>query len=225
MRRFASRLTDGLLSKDRSLVTGLVLGMAVWTLTRLADGVLDHATIERAERYVHDVSAKGATTSRFEVDLTNLSRAQRITDLHVVVTDPEGTANFLSGPPPPCAIEAPSPAGAECYVEPNTGLSFKAQVLLPGTRARIALHYQKPGAAQAPLRMRLQPGAPQDVRVLEPGIETFVARHQTVLLLSLLGATFLLLIVSVAAGTSRPGTPPPTPTQPPPTTGDKTDAG
>lgn len=229
MRRFASRVIDGLLSKDRSVATGLVLALAVWTLTRLADGVLDHATIEYDASYVHDVSTQGALSSRFDVVLTNLSRAQRITDLQVVVTDPDGTARFVSDRPRPCAIETPSPAGAECYVEPNTGLSFKARVLLPGTRARIALRYQKPEASQAPLQMRLQPGAPDDVRVLKPGIETFIARHQTGLLLTILGASFVLLMMSISVGVSRaassPPTTTPTPTTPMPSpTGGKTDA-
>jgi hypothetical protein len=40
------RFFNGLLSKDKSLATGLILGFMAWTLMRLVDGIASNGTIE-----------------------------------------------------------------------------------------------------------------------------------------------------------------------------------
>ena len=61
-----------LLSKDHSVATGLLIALAVWTLTRLVDGVTGTGTIEYDTQY-STITQDGKPVSRVEVTLTNLS--------------------------------------------------------------------------------------------------------------------------------------------------------
>ena len=66
------RFFNGLLSKDKSLATGLILGFMAWTLLRLVDNIAANGTIEYAIANSPATLADGRSGYLIRVTLTNL---------------------------------------------------------------------------------------------------------------------------------------------------------
>jgi hypothetical protein len=195
------RVMAGLLSEKQSIATGLLIGLIVWTMTRLVNGVTASGTIEYATVYSPTTLADGQSATKIDVTLTNLSRDTTVTHLQVSINDPYLKTTFSTDRRDSnCAFEPPAWA-ADATCEPhNVGMTFEAPMLVPGTYVRVGIKYtQAPDATHRPI-VRIQPDAESKCQLVEPGLQTFVARHETALLLGLLGITFLLFCISVAAG-------------------------
>src|SRR2546421_9787577 len=68
------RLLAGLLGKDQSVATGLLIGIIIWTLTRLGDAVTRSGSIEYAVKYSRATIANGTAGNKMENRLTHPSR-------------------------------------------------------------------------------------------------------------------------------------------------------
>jgi hypothetical protein len=195
------RLLTGLLGKDQSIATGLLIGLIIWTLTRLVDGVTTSGSIEYSTKYSSASLANGAQGERMDVRLTNLSRDTAIPDLQAVISDPNEKTNFsVAQKDSECVFEPPAWADkAVCDPHP-IGLNFSEPLLVPGTYVQISIKYtQAAGAVNRPI-VRINPSGTIKVQLIQPGIQTFVVRHEVLLLIGLLAATLTLFGFSVAAG-------------------------
>jgi hypothetical protein len=195
----------GMLSKERSLATGLLIALAAWTLTRLVDGIAGSGTIEYAISYSPATLADKRPGTKIDVRLTNLSRDTSITNLHVAITDPTAQLTFgNAASDADCAFQPPA-WGENPQCEPHAdGMVFDAPMLVPGTYARLGIKYASPDGVTARPIVRIKPEGTDGFRLVEPGLETYVARHETTLLLGLFGFTLVLFLISVAAGVPKP---------------------
>ena len=92
------RFFNGLLSKDKSLATGLILGFMAWTLMRLVDGIAANGTIE------YDIANNPATLADgrpgyvVRVTLTNLSADTALTNLKASIAAATADIVFSADP-------------------------------------------------------------------------------------------------------------------------------
>jgi hypothetical protein len=194
----------GLLSEKQSIATGLLIGLVLWTVTRLVDGITGSGTIEYDTVYTPTIRANGQPGTKIEVTLTNLSSDTTVTTLQVSINDPYLKTTFSTDRDDSnCAFEPPAWA-ADAICEPhNVGMTFEAPMLVPGTYVRVGIKYtQASDATHAPI-VRIRPDTATKFQLVEPGLRTFLARHEAALLLSLLGFTLLLFCISVAAGVPK----------------------
>jgi hypothetical protein len=196
--RGIARVVAGLLSREHSVATGLLIALTVWTLTRLVDGITGSSTVEYDVRYTTTALADGERVSRVEVTLTNLADDETLTGLTAAVSDPRLKAVFIQ--PPECRFAPPSwVERAECRVTgPKEGFLFTAPTLVSGSRAWFAVNYR--GSVEEPGRPVVRIKAGEKLRLVTPGIVTFIVRNESALLLSLLGLTLILLVLSVGVG-------------------------
>lgn len=199
------RFFEGLLRKEQSIATSVLIGLIIWTLTRLVDGIATSGTIE----YDIDVSADtlkdGTPASLIEVGLTNLSTDTPVTDLQVLIADPYNRTLFSTvREDSHCAYEPPAWVGNGAVCEPHRdGMTFTAPMLVPGTSVRVGIKFtQRADAAHGPI-VRIRPDGPK-VQLVRPGVQTFVARHETALLVSLLAVALCLFGTSVAMSEAEP---------------------
>lgn len=191
----------GLLYEKQSVATGLLIGLILWTLTRLVDGITGSGTIEYHTAHTPTTLANGQPAKNFAVTLTNLSRDTTVTNLQATIYDPYLKTTFSTdGNDSSCAFEPPAWAqGATC--EPhNVGMTFQTPMLVPGTFVRVGIKYTQAADAAHPPIVRIRPDGTTAFQLVKPGFRTFVARHETLLLLSLLGIALLLFCISIAAG-------------------------
>jgi hypothetical protein len=182
----------------------LLIALTAWTLTRLVDGVTSNNTIEYDTLYTPAKLASGEAVSKVEVTLTNLSSDETVTDLTAAVSDPRFATAFIE--PPECHFDPPSWVDqGRCDLSPREGLLFNAPTLLSGSRARFAVRYR--GSIEPSRRpiVRIKSGGSGKLRLITPGVETFVVRHESAMLLWLLGLTLVLLVLSVRAGITDAG--------------------
>lgn len=201
---YLKRFVAGLLSKDKSLAVTLLIGLIAWTLVRLIDGIAASGTIEYATTIRRATLHDGRDGQLIEVRLENLSRDTAMKNLRVSVSDPTGRLEFGVHPSDrACSFQAPAWGENPLCDAYANGLSFAAPMLIPGTSARLAIKYAHRGkdAGAAPV-VRIGPDGSTKVRLIEPGIETFLVRHETALLLTLLIVAAVLFIVGTAAGLS-----------------------
>lgn|SRR5262245_8061805 len=197
--RTTHRLIAGLLSDKQTIATGLLIGLIVWTLTRLVDGILATGTIEYQTVYSPAKLDNGMDGTKIEVTLTNLSRDTSVNGLKVVINDPSGKTTFSNNPRDTnCAFEPPAWADDAICEGHNDGMIFEMPMLVPGTFVRLAIKYMQSGAAHQPV-VRIRPQPDSKLQLVEPGLQTFVARHEVALLLALLGTTLVLFGISVTA--------------------------
>ncbi len=195
------RLLAGLLGKDQSVATGLLIGIIIWTLTRLGDAVTGSGSIEYAMKYSSATLANGTAGNKMEIRLTNLSRDTAVANLQASIYDPYGKTTFsVDRADSSCAFEPPAWADNAVCEAHNIGMVFNAPLLVPGTYVRISIRYtQTADAIHRPI-VRINPRGDTKVQLIKPGIQTFVARFEAPLLVGLLGVTLVLFAVSVAAG-------------------------
>ena len=198
MRLFA-RVLAGLLGKEHSVVTGLLIALTVWTLTRLVDDVTGRSPIEFDARYMETELKGGEVVSRVEVTLVNLSADETLTDVQAAISDPRLTAQFIK--PADCRFAPPSWVDqGRCDLSEREGFFFTAPTLVAGSRAWFAVNYRGSREEQSRPVLRIKAGSTDKLRLLPSGIETFLVRNETALLLSLLGIALVLLVLSVGAG-------------------------
>lgn len=197
------RVLAGLLAKDQSFGTGILLALLVWTLTRVVNEVVGPATIEYAVSYSPIQLDGGGEGAMVVADLTNLSQDSPVRGLAVSVNDLSGQTEFLPDEaqctfPPPMWID-----GASCKAYSN-GLSLIAPTLDPGISVRLAAKYR--GAIEEgkrPLvRIKASDGTAK-LRMVTPGFQTWLARHEMWVLTGLLVLVGLALATSIAAGVRK----------------------
>ena len=197
------RVSVGLMSKEHSVGTGLLLGLAVWTLTRLVDSVTQGGTIEYQSNYRTVSVGAGHTMSEIEVRLTNLSRDASVKNLEVIIYDPHDRIVFEATPPGRCAFGVPAWAkDAKCNPNVN-GMAFLAPMLIPGTTVAVAIRYAGPIVGDGRPIFRIKADADSKIRLTGPGWETWVAQHEGRLLVVTLVVTLVLLLISVGAGVAK----------------------
>ncbi|TCW78851.1 hypothetical protein C5O80_31770 [Burkholderia sp. SRS-46] len=202
--KFLRRFMSGLLSKDASVAAGIVLGLVVWTLTRIVNEVVDSPTVEYDVSYSAATVANGQAGARIMVALTNLSRDSTLQNLGVTIYDPSGKATFI---PDSIRCAFPPPLWAQdgvCLLL-QSGLKFQAPWFTPDSQLHIAIDYV--GSVEAGKRpiVRILPSrSSPGIRLVEKSWKTWVARYQFTLLCGLLMVVFALYAVAVAAGATDP---------------------
>jgi hypothetical protein len=199
------RFFNGLLSKDKSLATGLILGFMAWTLMRLVDGITANGTIE------YDISNSPATLADgrpgylVRVTLTNLSADTALINLRASIA--ASTADIVFSVDPKdrsCAFEPPGWGGQPTCDAFASGFDFLAPMIVAGTQVEFEVKYTRPDSASALPIVRIKPETTK-FRLVEPGFSTFVARNQVGILLTLLLLALVTLFLSVAAGVPKGG--------------------
>ncbi len=201
----AHRILSGLFSEKKSIATALMIGLLLWTLTRLADDVTGSGTIEYETVYKPATLKSGQPGKQMEVTLTNLSKDTAINGLQATIHDPRGQTTFSADPDDSnCVYQAPAWAeDGNCAPNPIS-MEFETPLLVPGTYVSVAIKYtQKPGATHEPI-IRIRPKDTTKFQLLEPGLRTFVARHEQALLVGLLVIVAGLFLLSLGAGISEP---------------------
>jgi hypothetical protein len=204
----AHRLLAGLLGKEQSIATGLLLALTIWTVTRLVDGITGSGTIEYDTVYSPSTLASGEPAVKVEVTLANLSSDTAINNLQVLIADPDVKPIFSADPrDSECGYEPPAwSGGAVCEAHP-VGMSFTVPILVPGTSVRAGIKYKAGENPRERPIVRIKPDGTTKFQLVEPGLQTFVTRHQAALLVSLLTITLVLFAISVAAGVRAPESP------------------
>lgn len=206
MRAAVRRFVGGLLRKEQSLATSALIGLIIWTLTRLVDGIATSGTIEYDIDISSDILRNATAASLIEVELTNLSSDTSVTQLQVSIAHPSDKTIFSTAPGDShCSYEPPAWVGNDAVCEPHRdGMTFTAPMLVPGTSVRVGIKFtQPPGETRDPI-VRIAPAITSKVQLVEPGVQTFVARYEAALLLSLLAIAFLLFAMSVATSEPKP---------------------
>ena len=197
------RFVVGMLSKEKSLATGVLLALILWTVTRLVDVVTGNLTIEYDVRYTPAVFADGRKGTKIEVTLTNLSNDTAVSELQVAIVGPTEMVFTNARADASCAFQAPS-WGDEPQCDPHhDGIAFTAPMVVPGTEVVLSTLYTVPAGSGARPTVRIKPGTEKEFRLVKPGFRTRIARHETELLLGLLGLAIVVFVVSVAAGISK----------------------
>ena len=201
------RFFNGLLSKDKSLATGLILGFMAWTLLRLVDNIAANGTIEYAIANSPATLADGRSGYLIRVTLTNLSADTALTNLRASIAAPNPGIVFSDNPrDASCAFEPPGWGGAPTCEGVASGFDFLAPMIVAGTYAQFEIKYTRPaGATDLPV-VRIKPETTK-FRLVEPGFSTFETRYQVGILVTLLLLAMVTLFLSVAAGV--PALPPP----------------
>jgi hypothetical protein len=201
------RFLGGLARKEHSLATSALIGLIIWTLTRLVNSIATSGTIEYDIDISSDTLRDGTAASLIEVELTNLSTdTTKVTDLKVVIADPDNKTIFSTAKGDShCAYESYVWVGSEAECDPHPdGMMFVAPLLLPGTSVRAGIKFtQRADATHDPI-VRIGPGVTSEVRFVESGVQTFVARHEAALLLTLLAIALFFFVLSVATSEREP---------------------
>ena len=202
IRSWFPKMARGLLSKDHSFATGLLLALLVWTLSRLVDSVVGSATVEYAISTKTVKLASGQDGTRLSVELSNLSRDTALRDLEVVVHDPKGATEF-SVNPRDTSCEHPEPAWAAdgvCTAKKD-GLFVVFPSLVAGNRVRASIAYSASAANVDRPTVRIRPTTDGDVklRLMKPGFDTWLVRHEVALLLFFFVAVAVLFVASIAS--------------------------
>lgn len=200
------RLVRGLLRKEQSVATGLLIGLIIWTVTRLVDGIAASGTIEYDTDFSATALNNGKPAWLMSVVLTNLSTDTPVTNLEVSIADPYLKTDFSTDRAESyCSYEPPAWVGNAAVCEPHRdGMAFTAPMLVPGTSVRVSTMFtQAADATHRPI-VRIKPDGSSKVQLVEPGVQTFVARHEAGLLIGLLSAALLLFGVSVVLSEANP---------------------
>lgn len=206
VRAAVRRLVEGLLRKEQSLATSALIGLIIWTLTRLVDGIATSGTIEYDIDISSDTLGDATAASLFEVELTNLSTDTVVTNLQVSIADPYNKTIFSTAQGDShCAYEPPAWVGNDAVCEPyRDGMTFMAPMLVPGTSVRVGIKFtQRPDANHDPI-VRIAPAVTGKVQLVEPGLQTFVARYEAALLVTLLAIALSFFVMSVATSDAKP---------------------
>ena len=197
------RFFNGLLSRDKSLATGLILGFMAWTLMRLVDGIAANGTIEYDIANSPATLADGRDGYLIRVTLTNLSADTALTDLKASIAAPTADIVFSVDPRDrSCAFEPPGWGGQPTCDAFASGFDFLAPMIVAGTHVQFEVKYTRPGTLASLPIVRIKP-ATTKFRLVEPGFSTFVARNQVGILLALLLLALITLFLSVASGVSE----------------------
>jgi len=197
------RFFNGLLSKDKSLATGLILGFMAWTLMRLVDGIASNGTIEYDIANTRATLADGRAGHLVRVTLTNLSADTALTNLKASIAAPTADIVFSVDPRDrSCAFEPPGWGGQPTCDAFASGFDFLAPMIVAGTHVQFEVKYTRPDGSAAQPIVRIKPETTK-FRLVEPGFSTFVARNQVGLLLGLLMIAFVMFFLSVAAGVPK----------------------
>ena len=197
------RFFNGLLSKDKSLATGLILGFMAWTLMRLVDGIAANGTIEYDITNTPAKLADGRAGYLVHVTLSNLSADTALTNLKASIAAPTADVVFSVDPKDrSCAFEPPGWGGQPTCDAFASGFDFMAPMIVAGTHVEFEVKYTRPDSATALPIVRIKPETTK-FRLVEPGFSTFVARNQVGILLTLLLLALITLFLSVAAGVSE----------------------
>ena len=197
------RFFNGLLSRDKSLATGLILGFMAWTLMRLVDGITANGTIEYDIVNSPATLADGRAGHVVRVTLTNLSADTALTNLKASVAASTGDIVFSVDPRDrSCAFEPPGWGGQPTCDAFASGFDFLAPMIVAGTQVEFEVKYTRPPAVTALPILRIKPETTR-FRLVKPGFSTFVARNQVGLLLGLLTIALVLFFLSVAAGVPK----------------------
>jgi len=197
------RFFIGLLSRDKSLATGLILGFMAWTLMRLVDGIAANGTIEYDIANSPAKLADGRDGHVVRVTLTNLSADTALTDLKASIAAPTADIVFSADPKDrSCAFEPPGWGGQPTCDAFTSGFDFLAPMIVAGTHVQFEVKYTRAGNSTSLPVVRIKP-ATTKFRLVEPGFSTFVARNQVGILLALLLLAMVTLFLSVAAGVSE----------------------
>jgi hypothetical protein len=198
----ASGFFAGLLGERHSIATGLMIALVVWTLTRLVNEVTDSGTLEYDIDISDSVLADGSAGHKVEVTITNLSHDTVITNLQASISGSQDLTFSGNRADRRCAFEPPAWGENPICDGYTTGLTFAAPMLVPGTHAQFGIKYRIASESAAKPIVRIRPDGTSNVRLIKPGVETFLARHETKLLLALLLVAGVLFFVSVRAGVS-----------------------
>ena len=198
------RFFNGLLSKEKSLATGFILGFMAWTLMRLVDGIAANGTIEYDIANTPARLADGRDGYLIRVRLTNLSADTALTNLKASIAAPTADIVFsVDAKDRSCAFEPPGWGGQPTCDAFASGFDFLAPMIVAGTHAEFEVKYTRADSATALPVVRIRPETTK-FRLVEPGFSTFVARNQVGILLALLVLAMVTLFLSVAAGVSEP---------------------
>lgn len=201
----ASGFFAGLLGERHSIATGLLIALILWTLTRLVNEITGSGTLEYDVQISDTELADGSAGQKVEVTITNLSHDTVITNLQASISGSQQLTFSSNRTDRNCAFAPPAWGENPVCDGYATGLNFAAPMLVPGTHARFAIKYRRvAGSADKPI-VRIKPDGASNVRLVEPGVETFLARHETKLLLALLFVAAILFFVSVRAGLAPKG--------------------
>jgi hypothetical protein len=197
------RFFNGLLSKDKSLATGLILGFMAWTLMRLVDGIAANGTIEYDIANHPATLADGRSGYVVRVMLTNLSADTALTNLKASIAASTSDIVFSADPKDrSCAFEPPGWGGQPTCDAFASGFDFLAPMIVAGTHVQFEVKYTRPDGNSALPIVRIKPETTK-FRLVEPGFSTFVARNQVGLLLALLMLALVMFFLSVAAGVPK----------------------
>ena len=174
------RFFNGLLSKDKSLATGLILGFMAWTLMRLVDGIAANGTIEYVIVNNPATLADGRAGQVIRVTLTNLSADTALTNLKASIAAPTGDIVFSADPKDrSCAFEPPGWGGQPTCDAFASGFDFLAPMIVAGTHVhaqrlahrQIVQRYGERAAACAHVRKVIFRGMFDDNGIQDrPGI-------------------------------------------------------
>jgi hypothetical protein len=197
------RFFNGLLSKDKSLATGLILGFMAWTLMRLVDGIASNGTIEYDIANSPATLADGRPGYVVRVTLTNLSADTALTNLKASIAASTAGIVFSTDPKDrSCAFEPPGWGGQPTCDAFASGFDFLAPMIVAGTQVEFEVKYARAeDTTELPI-VRIRPETTK-FRLVEPGFSTFVARNQVGLLLALLMLALVMFFLSVAAGVPK----------------------
>lgn len=193
------RFVRGLFSKDHSFATGLLLALLIWSLTRIVDGVSHSSTIEYDISVAPDHLKDGRVAEAMSITLSNLSTEAAVRDLQVSIS-PRGGAEFVENEES-CVFESPAWGADAVCKERNDGANFRLPMLVPGTKAKLTVRYAPGTASGEKAAVMIRPSdTDAKMRLVQPGFETFVTRHQIAILITLLALSGVLLFGSIAAG-------------------------
>lgn len=197
----------GMRASDQSLATGLLIGLMVWTLTHLVDSVASNGTVEYAVGYYNDVLSGQPEQHVYRMDVTvsNLSRDTPISNLEVSIQNPhpDHQATFYPAETA-CTFDAPSWAGMALCDGHEDGGDLQVPMLVPGTSVGFSMKYSGSIAPQTRPIVRIRPGAMSNFRLVEPGVETYLTRNETRVLLGILLLAALVFVINVSLPRSEP---------------------
>ena len=174
------------------------MAFVAWSLTRLVDGVTAYNTLEYDVSNKAKILADGKAGFALRVKFTNLSGDTPLRSLKALVSAPHSSLRFAGDIK--CAVQPPAWAGKVTCESFASGANFESPMLVAGTYSGFEVNYTRPPDSNWEPVLRIQPDESQNFRLVKAGAETFAAKHQTAILMTLMGGGLLLLLVSLAAG-------------------------
>jgi hypothetical protein len=198
-----TQLRNGFLSKDASIAAGVLLALIIWSLNRLVDGVTGTAAIEYSQSVSTDKTVADGSRQMFELAIANLSRDTAVQNLTVTVAAPNNNPEFVEGTAR-CIFPAPQWVDDSQCDGHNTGVVFQAPWVLPGNQVVIRVDYTGTNSDSKPVtRIKADGLQSAKLRMLTPGLETWLIRHQTALLVATLCFATGFYVLTVGAGIAR----------------------